>query len=903
MLDTIKGWFALPVFADEEKNLIARLLNGILWFVIVLLSAFVVIQLATGREAITGLATLANTTLILFMVVSLVVMRKGYLKTASLILVVVSWVNLVYQAWSSQGINDAAFLALIIVIMLSNLLLGWQVGLITAVLSILSGWMLAYAQVNGLISPFDPATRPYVVAINTTLLFGLTAVVLAFTTSGLRNTLKRLQNSEHSLAESNQELQVIRGTLEQQVAERTRRLEIITDLSGRLVSILDFEQLITEMVNQIKSRFGFYHVQVYLTNQENNSLVLTGATGEAGQTMLAQNHTIQMGRGLVGRAAQQQQVVLAPNLARIIAPELVTAKNVADTVLRETDPAFRSQWYHNYITRIFGSLEQSAAGSTQAASRLELGLAMYDVGEFSVPLIQGAQEAARDLGVNLEITALPHTDYPEPLLEQFERMLTANKDGLILWPRFQAHWPPYLNRAAQAGIPVVLTNLTGPDIAEWVWFGQDGYQGGFVLGVEFKQALQAAGLPTGEIVVGISGTAETEFVARYEGFKAGLGGTAFTCSELFYSDTIELEADQSLWTEFLNRHPNLIAAVGFTAQAIPTLARIKTATGASWLIAGFDLETATLEALKTGLAQVTVAQHPYLQGYLPVLALVQHLRQGKPLSDWVVKGWLPNPLLPDTKAEISVPIKLQGQVAGVLDVQVDQVDGLDESDSDILQSLANQIAISIRNARQFAQVEAALAQANELQQRYIQQSWEQQRISRKNVGRVQFSLGESTTLNDTIIAAARQQALAHQQPVVVSLNGENLPPEPFNLQPSTFNQPPATSQALVAPITLRGIPIGDLQLHEPNSTRRWSDEELALVSAVIDQVAQAAEAIRLLDDSQERASREQLIGQITNKMRRATDLEDLMAVTVSELARVLEPARTFVHLDLKESVK
>jgi GAF domain-containing protein len=97
---------------------------------------------------------------------------------------------------------------------------------------------------------------------------------------------------------------------------------------------------------------------------------------------------------------------------------------------------------------------------------------------------------------------------------------------------------------------------------------------------------------------------------------------------------------------------------------------------------------------------------------------------------------------------------------------------------------------------------------------------------------------------------------------------------------------------------LRGIPIGDLQLHE-SASRRWTDDELALVNAVVDQVAQAAEAIRLLDESQERATREQLIGQITNKMRRATDLENLMEVTVAELARVLEPARTFVQMDLK----
>jgi ABC-type sugar transport system substrate-binding protein len=44
----------------------------------------------------------------------------------------------------------------------------------------------------------------------------------------------------------------------------------------------------------------------------------------------------------------------------------------------------------------------------------------------------------------------------------------------------------------------------------------------------------------------------------------------------------------------------------------------------------------TLDAIKAGNAHVAIGQHPYLQGYLPVLALTQHLRDGKPL----VKGWV-----------------------------------------------------------------------------------------------------------------------------------------------------------------------------------------------------------------------------------------------------------------------
>lgn len=248
--------------------------------------------------------------------------------------------------------------------------------------------------------------------------------------------------------------------------------------------------------------------------------------------------------------------------------------------------------------------------------------------------------------------------------------------------------------------------------------------------------------------------------------------------------------------------------------------------------------------------------------------------------------WLPNPLLPDTYSEMAVPIVLEGHVVGILDVQQNKIAGLDEGDASLLRNLANQVAVAIRNAHQFAGVERALKEAHEIQRRYVEQSWDRTRVTRKNVGRVQFSLGESASLDEAVIKKAQQQALMHKKPAVVNLNDQQ--------------DDPVEQHALVAPIMLRDIVIGDLQLHESNAPREWTESELALIRAVVDQVAQAAETLRLLDETQERASREQLISQISNKMRRAPDLESLLKVAVTELSRALNPARTFVRMDLPE---
>jgi ABC-type sugar transport system substrate-binding protein len=273
-------------------------------------------------------------------------------------------------------------------------------------------------------------------------------------------------------------------------------------------------------------------------------------------------------------------------------------------------------------------------GTAAPKTALKIGYVLHGQNDFTQVIKRGAEDAGKALTVDVEVTG-PSTFESQEAIGMFEGMVQKKKDGLVVVPMHGPNWIVPIKKATDAGFPVMTANMMSHDSSASAWVGQDEYQSGVILAGEIRKALEAQGKKDGKIVVGICALGDEALDLRYAGFKKGMEGTKYIVTEPHEVFT-ENTKNYSEWESLLGANKDTVAMVGLCSMDNPNLAKLKVRSGGKWIVGGYDLNIETLDAIKAGTIDVTLGQHPYLQGYLPVLALVQSKRDGKPLP----KGWI-----------------------------------------------------------------------------------------------------------------------------------------------------------------------------------------------------------------------------------------------------------------------
>jgi GAF domain-containing protein/HAMP domain-containing protein len=250
-------------------------------------------------------------------------------------------------------------------------------------------------------------------------------------------------------------------------------------------------------------------------------------------------------------------------------------------------------------------------------------------------------------------------------------------------------------------------------------------------------------------------------------------------------------------------------------------------------------------------------------------------------------AWLPNALLPSTYSEAAVPVLLGSEVVGVLDVQSEHIGGITAEDEIVLQALASQVAVAVRNARLFSETQDALYQAQKLQDMYTGQAWQQfaaAQTSEFEIRRANLPPLENIPTPEVTAALESKQTIDLNLKNSKGSNG--FEPAPDLSEPKT----------LATPLKLRGQVIGVLGIRDEDPDRRWTADEIALIEAVSEQMSLAIENARLFDETGRRAGREKIIADVTQQIWASGEMEKVMQTAVEQIGTRLDASKVVIRL-------
>jgi GAF domain-containing protein/HAMP domain-containing protein len=279
--------------------------------------------------------------------------------------------------------------------------------------------------------------------------------------------------------------------------------------------------------------------------------------------------------------------------------------------------------------------------------------------------------------------------------------------------------------------------------------------------------------------------------------------------------------------------------------------------------------------------------------------------------------FLPNTLLPDTRAEATIPLKFGERILGVLDVQSTTAFSFAEDNLRSLQILADQLAIAVVNAELFAETQEHLSQHRLLHHittatasgstleealdsavNGLQVSLGGDRVTilltdeDKRHLEVKASVGYSEDAIKQIIqigTGVTGWVGAHRR----SLRLDDVREDSRYIQLSAN-----TRSELAVPLVYRNELLGVLNV-ESEQLNAYTENDEEMLGTLGGSLAAIIANAQLLEQIRYQSERERLLFEVTNKIRRSSDIQTILMTTASELSRVIGARHTQIKIDLK----
>ncbi|MBE3555217.1 MAG: sugar-binding protein [Thermicanus sp.] len=237
----------------------------------------------------------------------------------------------------------------------------------------------------------------------------------------------------------------------------------------------------------------------------------------------------------------------------------------------------------------------------------------------------GAKEAADRENIYIEYKGPVQTDIEEHL-RILERGIAERVDGIITQGLNAEAFTPVINKAVEAGIPVITIDTDAPHSKRIAYVGTYNYRAGRQAGQEMIRLTGG----TGKVGIVTGSLEATNMIERVQGFKDALAASPNLHIVAVESSNISRIYASEKTDQILRDHPDITALYGTSALDGPGMAEVVKRRGLSGKITilSFDDLEETLAYIKEGVITATVAQNPIRMGSESIL-LMKKLLEGK----------------------------------------------------------------------------------------------------------------------------------------------------------------------------------------------------------------------------------------------------------------------------------